>query len=234
MYCSQCATKLSDSDIYCPNCEKPVASFSFPDRAEQVEPLDEEATVVRPIRTEPPIQIKPERNWLKVVTATVGVLAAGIMIILIGVGMYLVGKRSAESRNGAAGNSAAGSVTPTATATVTPTPTPTPVPTPKPKRQVLDEKIDLPAGNVERRSLSFDADGKLTGGFVIYGGSHDVDFQIVDTAGHIWHECFCVDKEKVSVALPRGRYTFIFSNAKAWFSDKTVAAQFFFQEDEKE
>jgi len=232
MYCSQCATQLSQDDVTCPNCGKPVASFTFPDRAEQVEPLDEEATVVRPIRPEPPIQVAPGRNWLRIVATVVGVLAAGMLIVLIGVGMYLVGKRSAESGNGP-GNSAAGSAAPTATITPTATPTPTPVPTPKPKREVLDEKIELPAGNVERRSLSFDADGKLTGGFVIYGGSQDVDFQIVDTAGHIWHECFCVDKEKINVALPRGRYTFVFSNAKAWFSDKTVAAQFFFQEDEK-
>src|SRR5690242_17545040 len=174
MYCSQCATKLSDSDIYCPNCEKPVASFSFPDRAEQVEPLDEEATVIRPVRPDPLIQVAPKRNWLPVVATTIGVLAAGMLIILIGVGMYLVGKRSAESGN--AGNSAVGAASPTATPTASPTSTPTPVPTPKPKREVLDEKIDLPAGNVERRSLSFDADGKLTGGFVIYGGSQDVDF----------------------------------------------------------
>ena len=229
MYCSQCATQLSQDDVICPNCGKPVASFTFPDRAEQVEPLDEEATVVRPIRPDPPIQGARKRNWLTVVTATVGILAAGMLIVLIGLGMFLVGRRSAESGNGA-GNSIAGSAAQTATPTSTPTPTP--LPTPKPKREVLDEKIELPAGNVERRSLSFDADGKLTGGFVIYGGSHDVDFQIVDTAGHIWHECFCVDKEKVSVALPRGRYTFIFSNSKAWFTDKSVAAPFFFQDDE--
>lgn len=231
MYCSQCATQLSQEDITCPNCGKPVASFAFPDRAEQVEPLDEEATVVRPPRPEPPFEVAPERNWLRVTAAVVGVLAAGMLIVLIGVGMYLVGKRSAEIGNPTgAGTPNTASASPTATSPPE-TPTPTPVPTPKPKREVLDEKIELPAGNVERRSLSFEGDGKLTGGFVIYGGSQDVDFQIVDTTGHIWHECFCIDKEKISVALPRGRYTFIFSNAKAWFSDKTVAAQFFFQED---
>ena len=27
MYCSQCATQLSETDVYCPNCQKPVAGF---------------------------------------------------------------------------------------------------------------------------------------------------------------------------------------------------------------
>jgi hypothetical protein len=226
MYCSQCATELSDEDVICPNCSKPVASFSFTGPVEQVQPIDEDQTLIRAARPLP----KP-RKWLVPITIAVCVLAAGMLITLVGLGMYLAGKHSAEGGNSSSSGNAASPI-PTVTATPA-TPTPTPVPTPKPKREVLDEKIEIPAGNVERRSLSLDADGKLTGGFVIYGDSHDVDFRIIDTSGHIWHECFCVDKEKVSVALPRGRYTFIFSNEKAWFTDKTVAAQFFFQEDEK-
>lgn len=50
MFCSQCAHKLTPSDVYCPKCAKPIASFNFdPGHISQVEYIaDEELTAVRP------------------------------------------------------------------------------------------------------------------------------------------------------------------------------------------
>jgi hypothetical protein len=49
MFCSQCAHKLTPSDVYCPKCSKPIASFNFdPGQIPQVEYVgDEELTAVR-------------------------------------------------------------------------------------------------------------------------------------------------------------------------------------------
>jgi len=51
MFCSQCAHKLEASDVYCPKCAKPIASFNFdPGQIPQVEIIGEAPTIVRPQR----------------------------------------------------------------------------------------------------------------------------------------------------------------------------------------
>ena len=115
MYCSQCATQLSETDVYCPNCQKPVASFNLPialnrssgsTRNDDCSP-DQAGTVP---------QTAPRHGWCRS-SRRLCMLAAGILVTLIGLGMYLAGKHSA-----AGGNPGSPEIVATPTATVTPVP----------------------------------------------------------------------------------------------------------------
>ncbi len=77
MFCSQCAHKLTPSDVYCPKCAKPIASFNFnPGQIPQVEYIaDEELTSVRM----PTRRSNPSRPWSWLAVGTLAGLAIAIL-----------------------------------------------------------------------------------------------------------------------------------------------------------
>lgn len=79
MFCSQCAHNLTPSDVYCPNCAKPVASFNFdPGQAPQVEYVgdDEQLTAVRMPPRDPRSPNRFVGPLVGAVIATLGILLA--------------------------------------------------------------------------------------------------------------------------------------------------------------
>lgn len=63
MYCSQCATPLSETDVYCPKCSKPIASFTFDEKqVPSVEFVGETETVVRPVAA--PTEKQGLKSWI--------------------------------------------------------------------------------------------------------------------------------------------------------------------------
>lgn len=79
MYCSQCATPLSETDVYCPTCSKPIASFTFDEKqVPSVEYVGETETVVRP--TASPIEKRGSKSWIM----AGGVAGIVLFLLLIG------------------------------------------------------------------------------------------------------------------------------------------------------
>src|SRR5215467_4493316 len=77
MYCSQCAAPLSESDVYCPKCSRPVASFHRSENISQVEPIGETATVVHPRGR----QSNGFFNWP---AALLGAIAGSVLTLVVG------------------------------------------------------------------------------------------------------------------------------------------------------
>ena len=70
----------------------------------------------------------------------------------------------------------------------------------------------------------------VTGGFVADGGSNDIAATLMDDSGRAYYETDYTNKGKINVKVPRGHYTLVFSNRRAWFTDKSVAAEIYYQE----
>jgi hypothetical protein len=224
MYCSRCAAEISEDDVYCPKCHAPVASFSFSDKnISQVEPLDEEQTVVRPqpAAARPPSSslLKP---WMIASIAVLVIALLGSVLVLVSVVTYV---RRSDNYNAPPNSSVQN-----AAATPSATPTPTPTPTPKPKVQIVDTNIPVAAGHSESIAFTLDARSRITGGYVVDGGSDDIDVEIVDSSSRVYYGRPASSKAKVDITLPPGSYQMVFSNKHAWFTSRTVAVQLFYQE----
>lgn len=222
MYCSQCATPLGDTDVYCPNCSKPVASFRISDNVSQVEP-SETQTVVRP-RT-----AVTKATWP---AAAVGALAGSVVTLAV-VGLFILAylqmDRSKQDQANSASNGNSVRTTPVGSETVE-TPTPAPTPEPKPKVLIVNEQFPVPAGEQVTYPFHVTTEARVTGGFVTYGGSNDIDASLIDQRGGVYYHSGYTTKGKINIQLPPGTYTLVFSNRRAWFTDKSVAAEVYYQE----
>lgn len=225
MYCSQCATPLSESDVYCPNCSMPVASFHRSGNVAQVEPHDETATVIKPR------SVERKAAWP---AAMVGAIAGSVLTIAIGglfLLLYLQSRNTPDANIAAAreiANRLANSPVPTPTTAATPTPIPTP--TPNPKVEIVNTRFEVAARREQIFDFTVNSTSRITGGFVAYGGSGDIAATLVDDAGRAYYQTDYTNKGKINVKVPRGHYTLIFSNRRAWFTDKSVAAEIYYQE----
>jgi hypothetical protein len=226
MYCSQCATPLTESDVYCPNCSKPVASFHTGGRVAQVEPLGETPTVVHP---------RPgEQRKATVPAAMVGAIAGSVFTVAIGgllLLLYLQSNRKQPDANIAVANAIANTpANAVPTPTITATPTPVPTPTPNPKVEIVNTRFEVPARKEQIFDFTVSSPAHVTGGFVAYGGSNDIAAELTDDSGRAYYQTDYTNKGKINVKVPRGHYTLVFSNRRAWFTDKSVAAEIYYQE----
>jgi hypothetical protein len=102
MFCSQCANEIRDSDIYCPRCAKPVASFNFSGwNAPQVERIPEHEseaeTVVRPKPAGTSPKLRSVSDWLLASIGMAGVAAILCLLALFGAAAIIVLSTDRES-----------------------------------------------------------------------------------------------------------------------------------------
>jgi hypothetical protein len=215
-------------DVYCPKCETPVASFNFSGKnVSQVEPLDEEQTVVRPVQKimTPSASGPALRPWMM---ASIGGLIVLLIISLVVLATVISYSRMTAAVNADSNTSSHNGAVPP-TASPTPTETPTPTPTPMPKVQIVDSKIPVSAGQSESVAFTLDARSRITGGYVVSDGEQ-IDVQLIDGASHVYYGRPASPKDKINIVLPAGNYQMIFGNKHAWFTSKTVAVQLFYQQ----
>jgi hypothetical protein len=226
MYCSQCATPLSESDVYCPKCAKPVASFNVSGNVPQVEPIGETPTVVR----SRPVSER-SFSWQ---AALVGAVAGSIATLLVGGLFFLI---YYESNRGRQNETAA--VTNQNATKPTETPRPTPAtdssppetaPESNPKTLIVNDQFPVPAGKAVTFPFTVSTETIVTGGFVAYGGSNDIDASLLDERGGAYYHSGYTTKGKINVTVPPGRYKVVFDNGRAWLTDKSVAAEIYYQE----
>lgn len=247
MFCSQCAHKLTPADVYCPKCAKAVASFNFdPGQIPQVEyiPDTETQTLVRPPTPKPTKQAKSNAliwlNWIAG-TATLAVLAAGIIlaIAVIAVTIYRTATNDGATLNPPVNRPA--NKVPDRPSASTPPPTPTYTPEPeKPRNLIIDQRLPVSARSYRSVDFEFKSPTRITGGFVTYGGSNDIDAYIMNNEnyelfvnGQAFRYSFGRPKaarSTVDVTVPPGRWHIVFSNAHALLTDKEVAVELYAQE----
>jgi hypothetical protein len=234
MFCSQCATPLSESDVYCPKCSKPVASFHVSGNVPQVEPMGETPTVVHP-RTVPPRSFGWPAVLLGAVAGSVATLVIGGLFFLI----YYESNRTNKSETAAVTNQNAAKPAETSKPTPTPARTETPAnddqaenapESTNPKTLIVNDQFPVPARRTVTFPFSVSKETQVTGGFVAYGGSNDVDASLLDERGGAYYHSGYTSKGKINVTVPPGKYTLVFDNRRAWFTDKSVAAEIYYQE----
>ena len=227
MYCSQCSHEIRPSDRFCPNCAAPTGEFQFEGDIPQVEPL-ETPTVVskRPW----PLPTSSNSFWVALVAVFGVVTAVTLFGLFLGLEYW---KGNSANQNTNSNQSSPASATPTP-ASVSPTPEP------KPKTQIVNDQFPVEAGKFTYYRFSSDSAINVSGGFVAYGGSNDIDVYLVDEenfgfvakgdeADSYYHSGY-TQKGKVNKTLPPGIYYLVFDNRKAWFTGKSVAAEFYYQE----
>ncbi len=204
MFCSQCATKLQDDAVYCPNCAKPVASFSFSEHnVPKVEYIPEEETHVRPENRKTyqftasafetkKITPSPTNVVLKWLTGVVGAFA-GITLLFVGLiaviafasGYFNPASSRRESK---ATNNYAPSVNRVeAISSPIQTPMPTPVPTPE-RTQIVNTQFPVNARTYKWFEFTVGSDTRVSGGFRAYGGANDIDTILVDEANRTFYQ----------------------------------------------
>ena len=237
MYCSQCATPLEPSMVYCPTCAKPVASFSFGGQPAQVE----EVTVVSSRSPEK----KSNSRFGIALTAIGGALFifAVIVIAVAGTAAFFMSQQPATdvAKNSTSVTDAKHSTRGTQTNAQKDESASTPLPTPPAeKKLIVNQQFPVGAQQMVYHSFGSGSPMRITGGFVAYGGANDIDAIIVDEdnfrfvqnnlgAKTYFHSGY-TSKGRINVTVPAGRYYLIFDNRKAWLTGKSVAAEAYYQE----
>jgi len=235
MFCSQCAHKLAPSDVYCPKCAKPIASFNFTsDQIPDVEFIGETETVVRLTQ-----KSGTRPSWWYI-GAIFGVLAA-CAIFLGGFAIFVAVFYGGPLRQnqGPTLPDRPGISVKTDKDDSLPTPTVTDKPE-NPKNLIVNSIFPVHAGNLVSYDFEAKSTGTITGGFRAYGGSKDVDVYIVDeinyvllNQGNAFRSVFGrpkAERGKIDVVVSPGRYYVVFSNKHALLTGKEVAAEIYFQE----
>lgn len=250
MFCSQCAHSITPDDVYCPNCAKPVASFNFdPGQIPQVEYIfDEPTTIVRPPKTDTKVERSPLYKWL-LGGSIVGII---VLFLVFGVGALFLLMfasspqvlnhkppsasnvdpaddviRRAENARKQAERSLANAISNSQNSEI-------------PKYQIVNSVFAVKAGQIAYFNFDSTSSARVTGGFRVYGGSNDIGAYIVDVTnynllvnGSAFQFVFGrprIDRAKIDLTVPSGRWYIVFSNKHALFTDKQVAAEIYVQE----
>lgn len=234
MYCSQCAHNIIETDVYCPKCSKPVASFAFDDaHVAQVEPViyDEIPTVIKARSQTPEIPAQRSGLFMKVI-------ALLILLCLVIIAAALLTRPGLDSNPGVFNAEQKGpSNQPMVSEGVL---APTQEPTPEPiKVELVNTSIPVPARNFIFFPFQGSSTIRLTGGFVAYGGSRDITAMVLDEQnfqlyrnGHRFNTYYKVDrtdKAKLLISLAPGKYYLVFDNQHSFMTDKSVAAEVYVQ-----
>jgi hypothetical protein len=227
MYCSQCATPLSESDVYCPKCSKPVASFHVSGNVPQVEPIGETPTVVRSRIAQPSQTFGWAAVLLGAVAGSIGTLLIGGLFFLI---YYESNRPNRNETTSVTNQNARPAETPNSTATPAPESSPPESPESNPKTLLVNDQFPVPAGKTVSFPFTVSTETLVTGGFVAYGGSNDIDASLLDERGGTYYHSGYTTKGKINVTVPPGKYKLVFDNGRAWLTDKSVAAEVYYQE----
>lgn len=234
MYCSQCAHQIVETDVYCPKCAKPVASFNFNESTvSQVEPIgfDEIPTIVK-ARTERPVAARHSFGLFG------KIIAIAIVALLGFIAIALLSNIKSSDDNGAFGNVPINPSNQKVALANLQTPTPEPPAEPL-KTELVNTSFPVPARQIVPIPFGADIPHKLVGGFVTYGGSQDITALVVDEQNYelyrknypyrSFYKVDKTDKAKINVTLPSGRYYLIFDNRHSFMTDKSVAAEIYVQ-----
>ena len=206
--------------MYCPKCSKPIASFHVSGSVSQVESIGETPTVVHS-RVSPPRSFGWPAVLLGAVCGSIATLIVGGLFFLL----YIQSNRASRNETASIANESAAKPI----ETPKPTPSSTETPEPNPKTPIINDQFPVPAGKTVDFPFNVSTETQVTGGFVAYGGSGDIDASLLDERGEAYYHSGYTTKGKINVTVPPGKYRLVFDNGRAWLTDKSVAAEVYYQ-----